>query len=86
MHIHIFKNDMVDHMIFFIAHTVSTHIEGRRSIFVQGFLSGGIFKFCTFLPQKVDFWAKKWRFIQSGTLIKSGVVFMRIRYVREYIF
>ena len=32
------------------------------------------------LPQKGDFWAKKWRFIQSGALIKSGVLFARIQY------
>ena len=68
----------------FFENTVSTHIEGRRSIFVQGFLSGGIFKFCTFLPQKVDFWAKKWRFIQSGALIKSGLLLASIRYAIFY--
>ena len=42
--------------------------------------------FCSKKPQKVDFWAKKWWFIQnfiefscSGGLIKSGVVYVRIR-------
>ena len=34
---------------------------------------------------KVDFWAKKWRFIQSGALIKSGDwrSIARIRYLAE---
>ena len=57
-----------------VLNTVSTHIEGRRSIFVQGFLSGGIFKFCTFLPQKVAFYSKwrsnqEWPFIGVNTVV-----------------
>ena len=38
--------------------------------------SGGLFKFP---PKNWTFGAKKWRFIQSGALIKCGVLFARIR-------
>ena len=74
--------------------TVSASIPRRRPIKKLGFLGGGLlkwdgnlFNFWSKKPQKVDFWAKKWRliwilikFCSSGGFIKSGVVLTRIRY------
>ena len=74
-------------------YTISASIPRRRPIKKLGVLGGGLlkcdgnlFNFLSKKPQKVDFWAKKWWFIQifiefscSGGLIKSGVVYVRIR-------
>ena len=36
--------------------------------------------FARFYPKNMHFWAKKWRSIQDGVLIKSGALLARIRY------
>ena len=66
--------------------TVKTHIEGPKAGVL--FSSKG-FKVAVYiqilyilikiLPQKVDFWAKKWHVIQSGALIKSGLLIFYMR-------
>ena len=69
-------------------HTVSASIRRRRLIKKSRVWGGGLLKyewnfsnFCSKKPQKLDFWAKKWRFIwilinfsNGGGLIKSGVL------------
>ena len=68
--------------------TVSASIRRRRLIKKSRVWGGGLLKsdwnfsnFCSKKPQKLDFWAKKWRFIwisiefsNSGGLIKSDVL------------
>ena len=53
-----------------ISNTVSASIRRRRLIKKSGVWGGGLLKsdrnfsnFCSKKPPKVDFWAKKWRFI-----------------------
>ena len=65
-------------------------LKGRRSTRIWGFFSGGIFELSQFLPQKapkIGLLQQKsavlLEFCQSSSLIESGPLFARIRYVPD---